>query len=391
MAKILCIGDSPSLDTGFGRVLRAVNQAFVDAGHNVQMIGWYHQHGRMNFPYPIYPADKSNNQVLASAFNTLVQQWRPDIVFTLEDVPVLSWIPTVPLRKTFKWIAYFPLDGGPIPSTWVSIIKNMDRIITYSNYAKKLVNKQVPEKKAEMIYHGVDLSTFKPIHDKSDIRQAYGLRDKFVVGCVARNQMRKNLPALIKSFAEFSKDKDDVALYMHTVPYEVFGWNLNEIIEMHGLAGKVYMTSGISPGIGVSDKTLATIYNLFDIKVLPTNGEGFGLPILEAHACGIPVLVTNYSACSELTVGPQERIKVNAYFTNNMGYEHAIVDNKDMVKKMNYFYNNREAINEYGLKGIEMANKLIWADLTEKFVDVIREESKSANSIQSKLPRFHRI
>ena len=48
-------------------------------------------------------------------------------------------------------------------------------------------------------------------------------------------------------------------------------------------------------GDGVDTKTLASIYNLFDVYIQPANSEGFGLPIVEAAACGVPVMATDYS------------------------------------------------------------------------------------------------
>ena len=90
-----------------------------------------------------------------------------------------------------------------------------------------------------MIYHGVDTTVFAP-RDKVAAKKLVGVEGAFVVGCVAVNQQRKNLPALIKAFAEFAANKDDAILYLHT---QVAGyWDIEELVRRLGVEPKTRAT-----------------------------------------------------------------------------------------------------------------------------------------------------
>lgn len=102
-------------------------------------------------------------------------------------------------------------------------------------------------------------------------------------------------------------------------------------------------------GRGVSDEKLAQIYNAFDLFTLPTGGEGWGLPIAEAMACGIPALITDYSGhldfCTDKKTGDAfaETINVADWVTQpNANVEHALADLVDYEMKLDRFYYDSE-------------------------------------------------
>lgn len=390
--KIVMVSDSPTIPTGYGRVIKMLAKSFTDAGNFVDVIGWGYDGSPHDFPYNIIPCDTNRDGHGEDILANYIRQNKPDILFTLGDPWMLDFVPQIEERSAVVWISYFPIDGHPIPREWHSWIANADYPIVFSNYAQELVEQTIG-RRPSLIYHGVDTSVFKPLN-KEEIRESFEVSDKFVVGTVARNQPRKNLPALIKAYSIFSKNKPDTALYMHTQVRDV-GWDIADITSRFGVENSTFTTNGFSAYKGVSDEELVKIYNMFNIFVLPTMAEGFGLPIVEAQACGVPVLVTDFSACSELVVDRQELLKVKDTLIMGRNIEQAIVDVDDIVRKLNFFYddwktkNSRKA-NVYSTKGVELAKELDWSIICNDFNELLRRAEVLSNRKPKRIvPNFY--
>jgi len=158
------------------------------------------------------------------------------------------------------------------------------------------------------IPHGVDCNFFKPKLDPM-----YGTKKlselaegAFVVGCVARNQHRKNIPQLIKGFKEFV-DRNDLKpeqakLILHMDWNDAMGWKFPSFAEYYNLDEYLLppLMGILDAGEALTEKDMVNLYNCMDVFVLPTAGEGFGIPTIEAMACGTPVAVTNYTTAWEI-------------------------------------------------------------------------------------------
>jgi len=177
-----------------------------------------------------------------------------------------------------------------------------------------------------------------------------------------------------KMLVDMTKDEDEVArqldniicenpqakLYLHCAINDV-GWNINEQIARYKLNGRVILKDDLRVGRGVSDADLAKIYNAFDVFTLPTVGEGFGLPILEAMSCGIPIAVTDYSGHTEWCREAGVMLKPAVYFTETFSnIERAIVDNTEYVKALDHLYTDRQAYKRYAHNGRFVAERMDW-------------------------------
>lgn len=398
MAKIIYMSDSPTISTGYGRVSKELTVALHEAGHEIICIAWGFQHGMKNpYPFKMMPCNTTHDRFGEDILARAIRDEQPDIVMTLGDPWMTSFMPEMEERKSVVWISYFPIDGSPIPLDWHGWLKNIDVPVVFSKFAFNLV-KDIIGKEPVYIPHGVDTEVFKPLGNKKELRNKILGRedDLFIVGCVARNQPRKNLPALIKAFSAFARNKKDVALYMHTQIRDV-GWNIDELIERYGIQDKAYCTNGMSALQGIPDENLNEVYNLFDVFALPTMAEGFGLPILEAHSAGLPVLVTNFSACPDLAVDRQELVKVKDTLVMGRGIEQAIIDTDDLTRKMNILYSewknkSSKKIHELGIKGRTSALKMDWKDINSEFIRLIEYIEPKAKKIDKTIrPNFYRI
>ena len=113
---------------------------------------------------------------------------------------------------------------------------------------------------------------------------------------------RKSFPEAFLAFAMWAQKHDDVVLYIHTEDRGAMGGiNLRELAEACSLPEeKLKFVDQYALRVGVTNEVLAAVYTAMDVLLQPSMGEGFGIPVIEAQACGTPVIVTNTTASPEL-------------------------------------------------------------------------------------------
>jgi len=180
-----------------------------------------------------------------------------------------------------------------------SAVNLSDKIITVSNFSKSEIIKytKVNPEKIEVIYNGVDNNRFKILDRKvlEPFRSKYPENFILYVGNV---KPHKNLKNLLKAFSIIQK-KNYKDYYLVIVgKKEGFITGDKEIFQIledsYELRTKVIFTGYIE------DDELPVLYNLARLFVFPSLYEGFGLPPLEAMACGCPTVVSNLSAIPEV-------------------------------------------------------------------------------------------
>ena len=173
-------------------------------------------------------------------------------------------------------------------------LKGAGKIIAVSNATKKdLIKLGINPSKIEVIYEGYDKKLF--VNDTQGCR----LRDYYLfVGTV---QPRKNLERLIKAFSKLDSLKQLVIAGRK-------GWLSDEIYR---LPKKLGIEDRVKFLGYVPDEKLPALYSGAKAFLFPSLFEGFGLPIIEAQACGCPVLTSNVSSMPE--VGGKGAILVNPY------------------------------------------------------------------------------
>jgi len=228
------------------------------------------------------------------------------------------------------------VDSDPQKQSWIEGFAKTDAILCYSEFGIKTL-----EKDAGHLLNikgcaspGIDPKIYKP-YDKKQIRQELGLDPNVnIVGTVMRNQKRKLFPELIKSFSKFLKVappeiKDNTYLLLHTSYPEKMGWNLGYHISEEEVGSRVLTTyvcknckqykidffkdtlnycercksiSCVMPSVsfGLEVPDLVKIYNCMDLYIQYAICEGFGMPQVEATACGVPIASSNYSAMEDV-------------------------------------------------------------------------------------------
>ena len=352
--KIFFVGDSPTVDTGFGVVAKNLLTRWQKMGHEivVQGINEYGDNPRIlrNYDFPIYPADKGGPEQVYGLRKVWpnIHRENPDLVFFLNDPWLIkNYMDIKPpeIGRYLKYVAYYPTDAPPIKKEWLEVLNQMDAQVCYSKYAEDVITYSNSNKRPEnlyQIYHGVDTNTFFPM-DQAYARAKLGIpADLFVIGMVARNQPRKRFDLLMMAFAQFAKGKDDVKLYLHTGLRDI-GFDIVDIVKQLDLDNKLIITPDITPNQGVTPEELNLIYNSFDVNALISLGDGFGLPVAESMAVGCPQIVSGHSCLKELVEGHGGLLVKNAALVLNSGGMNTwggVSDVNDLVKQMNFMYNN---------------------------------------------------
>jgi len=225
---------------------------------------------------------------------------RGGLVVTLMDV----WVLDTQMCRQFNMASWVPVDHDPVPPKVAKFFRESGSVpIAMARFGQEML----AEFDALYVPHAIDTSVYRP-HDRAQAREEIGAdQHDFVVGIVAANKgnpSRKHLVASLQAFAEFQRTHENARLYLHT---DVEGsWSagvpLLPVIKSLGIPDDALRIAHpyaihFEP---YPPESMALIYSAMDVLLCPSAGEGFGVPILEAQACGTPAIVTDFSAMSEV-------------------------------------------------------------------------------------------
>jgi len=405
--RILVVSDSATLHTGFGNIARKILLYLHQTGeYELGQLAWFHKDTDIKLPEEIavYPTTKEDF-FGATMFEAVVADFKPDIVFTISDLFMVYFIPNALMRNSFKWVGYVPVDGEPLlPNVLYNvfganilveiknILDNINCLVSYSEFGKRIIDESNFAKTDKVIYCGVDTEIFKPVRlaKKADLKAGFlGLpKDSFVVGFVGRNSVRKRPDRLFEAFAKFAKGKNKVFLYMHCALQDFTGFQLPELAKEYGIADKVAFNNRLEVGQGFSDSILAMYYNALDLMVLPTSSEGFCLPLLEAMSCGVPILATDYSAHVEWCNKGGMLIPVKEFIREpRTNTKRALVDIEKLSEGIELFYSDKMKRRFFSESGREKALTMDWKNVLvqwEVLFDSIEASSKEINKPNEK-------
>jgi len=157
---------------------------------------------------------------------------------------------------------------------------------------------------AYYVPHGISFETWRPPEDRVALRERCGIGpDTFVVGVNAANNdaIRKAAPEMMLAFAKFVQGHPDSVLALHTGVHCDGGQDLEAVAENVGITDKCMVVDQYRYTAGlISEGDLSDWYGCIDVLLASTYAEGFGLPVVEAMACGTPVITTRCSSMEEL-------------------------------------------------------------------------------------------
>jgi glycosyltransferase involved in cell wall biosynthesis len=389
--RILMLGDSPFIHTGFGIVNNHAMKTLLGEGHRLIFIGAQDTERHDDIPNVTFiPIDSMTTDMMGWAkVPKAVRDHKPQAVHIIADpATVTAWL----MQKALVGlpvVVYTPVEGAPMNIRWTQTFINRQptSVITVSKYGQNILKGYgIP---SQWAYHGVD-NDFQPQSpaQRAANRDSVGWSDKFVVMCVAQNVRRKQWPRLFEAIALLKKRHPDILLYAHTVPFNNFwldGHDLPQLAEQMGIEQHVIFSqkhtkhNASIPTLGVGYPGLVDFYNMADVFCMPSQVEGFGMPLAEAMACGLPVIATDYAAGAEVVGKAGVLLPVHDWECNKSHSLYANVAPRDIANAIERLKNNPTLRAQYSAKGIERAKAFRWDD----YQRMLKEEFRAAETYQA--------
>jgi len=314
--------------------------------------------------------------------------FKADMLITLKE----PWVFRYVYKDPINFVPTAVIDHSPVSGSITSRLAVAFKVIAISRFGQMELRKQGIE--SEYIPHGVS-EVYRPLEDKVACRKMFFLeKDDFVVGIVAMNRARKMIPRMLrgyKRFLELNPDaKSHLLLWTSVVPdtrpedalpvgVADVGVNLiPEIMEL-GLGSppndvrwfkpeewsKLMAMGGLLEWDPTGGWDMVKLYNTMDCLLLCSGGEGAGLPLLEAAACGVPGITTDYAASPEY-VGPGLVVPWKDYVIyDTYGSRRALADIDAMAEALTKIYNaDREKLAK---KALTFAERYRWNNIIETY------------------------
>lgn len=196
------------------------------------------------------------------------------------------------------------LRNGPVRDWYmrkIESLKNAAGLLAISESAKReaVEHLRIPAERVGVVHPGVDTRFWaaRAAVDRDGLRSTFGLEKPFLM-YTGGDDARKNVERLVEAFARLSPAvREKRQLVILTAHGTSSHRAIVERTRRLGLAERQVVLPGI-----VSDDDLRLLYQAAELFVFPSLHEGFGLPILEAMACGTPVIASNSSGMPEIVV-----------------------------------------------------------------------------------------
>ena len=236
-------------------------------------------------------------------------------------------------------------------------IKKCKAIITISEFSQKRIHERLnyPNEKIWLIYCGIDRDNFKPDKNKYEtVREKYHLPERYILS-LSTLEPRKNLPLLIHAYEQLIKEGKEL---LPLVMAGRKGWKMEELLASVDdmVKDKLYFTGF------VDDEDLSEVYAMADFFAFPSIYEGFGIPPLEAMACGTPSISSDAASLPEV-LGDSA-----IYFKSNdiADLKRALIETSTMTDGV-----KKELIS----KGLEQVELFDWKEEVEKLYSKLQDSN----------------
>ncbi|MBE0650335.1 MAG: glycosyltransferase family 4 protein [Bacteroidales bacterium] len=292
--------------------------------------------------------------ILHCTSNTAPVSPKMPLVVTLHDIIYLESVSL--LKKGGTW--YQKIGNMYRRFVVPRVVKKADKIITVSEFERNRIHDffGFPEgdKRLVAIYNGVS-EHFKKIEDAEELRRVkerYTLPDRFLF-FLGNTDPKKNTLGVLKAFSDYMKRSEDNDLYLVILDFAeaeleklLVQINEPELREHIILTGYVVNTD------------LPAVYNLCSVFLYPSLRESFGIPMLEAMRCGVPVITSNTSSMPEVSGGA-------AYIVDPFKPE-------EISKGIEILLSDEKLREKLTKEGIKQAEKFSWKSMAQNVLELYK-------------------
>jgi glycosyltransferase involved in cell wall biosynthesis len=298
--RVFWYSNHPSMPTGYGTQTAQVVRRLKKRGHPTAIHANYGQLGGVGKweGVRVFPAgyDSWSMDILPHHYRHVRNEADSKLVLaTLCDVWILKGRFWDDVEQVVSWT---PIDHAGVP---MAVEAWLQRPNVLPVAMSKHGSRAMADRDIEHVYipHALE-KHWVPSGTEHDPWPG-----RFVVTIPNANKgvlpSRKAWGENILAFGAFAKSRPDALLYLHTDMATPAGIDLAMLVKACGISpDQVTFADQYDYRMGVSDEVMAAIYTRSDVLLSASAGEGFGLPVLEAQACGTPVIVSDFSAQPEL-------------------------------------------------------------------------------------------
>lgn len=301
-------------------------------------------------PYPIWEqwilpraAKRFKVDILHCTSNTAPVYCPVNLVVTIHDIIYLE-------RLIFNKGTWYQRLGNVYRRWNVPIVyKKAQKVITVSHFEEENMRRHFKEKtdKLVVVYNAAGPHFSEPISisDARRIKEQFRLPDRFIF-FLGNTEPKKNTENLLKAYKIYaSTSEDPIPLVMPDLP-EVYFKSLIAKLHLTPILNQILLTGYIP------NKDLPGIYKQASLFVYPSIRESFGIPLVEAMSCGVPVLAANSSCLPEIA-------DKAALFADPL-------NPSDIAAKMELILSSPELKAELKIKGEERARFFSWIKSAEQ-------------------------
>jgi glycosyltransferase involved in cell wall biosynthesis len=279
----------------------------------------------------------------------LLQRLSP-LVITVHDI--LSYLlRDVPGQSLYRHGLERALDGWAMRG-----LQRADALVADSAYSRQTVidTLKIAPDRISVVHLGIDHAVFTRRPARTDAAARAGMTgDHQYMLYVGAESPRKNLSTLIDAFAQIARDLPHVRLIKGGAAHDSAGRaRLTAQIAARGLTDRVIFVESLA------EDALVDLYNQVDVAVQPSLYEGFGFPVLEAMACGTPVVCSNTTSLPELA--GDAALSVSPH------------DAEAMADALRRVLTDSALAADLRARGMAQAAAFTWARTVEQTLDVYR-------------------
>lgn len=393
--KLLWISDNPKFAyVGQSRVTREICDR-IAPNYDLHIAGFYEPERRdgkrteleidREWPYPIHVVERNNEDTVRA----VIEKVQADVILISHDCWLFPEASNWKFDKT-KIIGYFTIDGNPVSRNWKPLLYNMDRVVVPTHYAKNVLQERFHDLDVNVVPYGVDHKTFsrpvdKELYKKSvsealasteGQRAGYDFSKKFVCLFYGHNHFKKNIACIYEAWEKFSEGKEDINLVLLVHSRAVKTGPITRIAD-YDITEYMHNDTCIVINGVFNDTIVSSLQKASDCLLFPSIGEGFGLPVLEALACGTTPMVTRFSGVTDFANDDNSFMLPWIPMVGDWNTIRAFVDPIELQKRLEMAYKmwkeNDPQFEKMKENGVKESLKYTWDESANSLNAIIQE------------------